>query len=104
MATTVGLTILLKSNDMITRIIKQKKHFEAPMPFTPVLIVGAGRSGTNALRDALTTLQDFKTWPCDEIDAIWRYGNLTVTHDELGVEHATPSIRNYIRKAFFRFH
>lgn len=42
----------------------------AHLPFTPVVIIGAGRSGTNALRDALTALPEFETWPCDEINPI----------------------------------
>ena len=70
--------------------------------FTPVVIIGAGRSGTNALRDALTKLPGFETWPCDEIDAIWRYGNSFVPHDELTTGHGTKFTRNYIRRAFVR--
>jgi hypothetical protein len=75
-----------------------RNHLE----FTPVIIIGAGRSGTNALRDSLSMLPGFRTWPCDEIDAIWRYGNLFVPHDELTAEHVTPYTRNYIRRAFIR--
>ena len=84
--------------------MKRRVDIEASMPFTPVLIVGAGRSGTNALRDALSSLHDFETWPCDEIDAIWRYGNLMVDNDEFGIERATPRVRKYIRNAFLRLY
>lgn len=73
-----------------------------PLPFTPVVIIGAGRSGTNALRDALTRLPDFGTWPCDEINPIWRHGNLDHPDDEFPREKATPPVRTYIRAAFRR--
>ena len=70
--------------------------------FTPVVIVGAGRSGTNALRDMLTRLPDFATWDCDEINPIWRHGNLSWPNDEIPAANATPRIRRFIRSAFER--
>ncbi|MAN76242.1 MAG: sulfotransferase [Rhizobiales bacterium] len=70
--------------------------------FTPVIIIGAGRSGTNALRDALTRLPDFSTWPCDEINPIWRHGNIDHPNDEIPPERATPGVRRSIRSAFHR--
>lgn len=72
------------------------------MPFLPVVIIGAARSGTNVLRDVLTRVQGFSTWPCDEINPIWRHGNLDLAHDEIPVERVTTSIRRSIRKAFFK--
>lgn len=72
------------------------------LPFTPIVIIGAGRSGTNVLRDALTRLAGFKTWPCDEINPIWRHGNLDWPDDEIPPERATPAVRHSIRKAFRR--
>lgn len=74
----------------------------APLPFTPLIIIGAGRSGTNALRDTLTRLPGFATWPCDEINPIWRYGNLDWPNDEIPPERATPAVRRSIRRAFWR--
>lgn len=71
-------------------------------PFTPVVIIGAGRSGTNALRDALTRLPGFKTWPCDEINPIWRHGNLDWPDDEIPPERAIAAVRQSIRNAFRR--
>lgn len=71
-------------------------------PFTPVVIIGAGRSGTNALRGALTQLPGFATWPCDEINPIWRHGNLDWPDDEIPRERATPAVRQSIRMAFLR--
>lgn len=70
--------------------------------YQPVVIIGAGRSGTNMLRDVLTKLPKFGTWPCDEINYIWRYGNARFPNDELCVDHATAPVKKYIRKAFLR--
>jgi|GEM_PF-5377703 len=72
------------------------------LPFTPLIIIGAPRSGTNALRDALTSLPDLATWPCDEINPIWRHGNLNSPHDALTPAQATPQVRRFIRRAFER--
>lgn len=65
-----------------------------------VIIVGAPRSGTNMLRDVLSGLPGFGTWPCDEINLIWKHGNRTVPSDELRPEHVTPSITAFHRAAF----
>lgn len=69
--------------------------------FTPIVVLGAGRSGTNMLRDALTALEGFETWPCDEINPIWRHGNIRWPNDEFPPERAARS-RDYIRGAFQR--
>ncbi|MFY0687790.1 MAG: sulfotransferase [Cyclobacteriaceae bacterium] len=67
---------------------------------SPIFIIGAGRSGTNILRDCLTATNHFITWPCDEINLIFRHGNVQFPHDEFGVEQAKPKVINYIRKQF----
>lgn len=74
-----------------------------PLPFTPLVIIGAGRSGTNILRDTLTSLDGFETWPCDEINPIWRHGNLFWPNDEIPVDRATPAIKKFIRTQFIKF-
>ena len=66
----------------------------------PVVIIGAGRSGTNILRDVLTSLDGFGSWPCDEINYIWRHGNVFFPSDELSADLATDRIRRYIRSSF----
>ena len=71
-----------------------------PFQFKPVVIIGAARSGTNALRDALNRLDRFGTWPCDEINPIWRHGNLEYPNDEIPRECAVPKVRKYIRSRF----
>lgn len=68
----------------------------------PVLVVGAGRSGTNLLRDVLCCFPGFATWPCDEINYIWRHGNRAAPTDELTAADARPEVVAYIRRAFDR--
>jgi hypothetical protein len=68
--------------------------------FQPIVIIGAPRSGTNMLRDVLTQLDEVSTWPCDEINYIWRHGNISNISDEFVRENATPRIKIYIRGAF----
>lgn len=68
--------------------------------YSPIIIIGAPRSGTNMLRDVLCHLNGFSTWPCDEINYIWRHGNLSYPSDQIPIERATPYIRSYIRKKF----
>lgn len=67
---------------------------------TDVIIVGAPRSGTNMLRDVLTSFDSVCTWPCDEINYIWRHGNVRYPSDEIPAQKATPAIKNYIRQRF----
>ena len=66
----------------------------------PVIILGAPRSGTNMLRDAVTSFKQCDTWPCDEINFIWRYKNANHPSDELQLTDLTLDIRQYIRKKF----
>lgn len=68
----------------------------------PVVIIGAARSGTNMLRDIITQLPGYGTWPCDEINLVWRHGNKAHPSDELLPVHATPNVKAYIRGAFDR--
>lgn len=77
-----------------------KQNKKSNFPFTPVVIIGAGRSGTNALRDSLTALDGFETWPCDEINAIWRHRNTSLPDDQFTSQHAHPAVKVFIRRAF----
>ena len=70
------------------------------MKHPPAVIIGAPRSGTNMLRDVLTGLPGFTTWPCDEINPVWRHGNRDHPSDELTAAHATPEVRAYIQGYF----
>ena len=64
-----------------------------------VIIVGAPRSGTNMLRDVLTSTPGVSTWPCDEINFVWKHGNLDIDHDELPVDRADLTA-GYLRGQF----
>ena len=70
--------------------------------YQPVVIIGAPRSGTNMLRDVLVQLPDTGTWPCDEINYIWRHGNIHFPSDEFDPDMATPSVAAYIQNQFAR--
>jgi len=65
-----------------------------------VVIIGAPRSGTNMLRDLLTYFDGVKTWPCDEINYIWRHGNVRYPSDEIPPDRASPAVIKYIRGHF----
>lgn len=66
----------------------------------PIIIIAAGRSGTKILRDMLCTHSKLVTWPCDEINPIWRYGSARYPTDELPPERATPKVKSYIHSKF----
>ena len=70
------------------------------MKSPPVIIIGAPRSGTNMLRDVLTSMEGLGTWPCDEINYIWRHGNVTHETDELSPQMATDPVKRYIDRQF----
>lgn len=70
------------------------------MDADPVIIIGAPRSGTNMLRDTLTSMSGLATWPCDEINYIWRHGNVRHPSDEFSPEQANSRIKQYIRAQF----
>ena len=65
-----------------------------------LVIIGAPRSGTNILRDVLTSLPDFGTWPCDEINFVWKHGNISYAYDDLGPEAVKKKTSEFVRKQF----
>lgn len=65
-----------------------------------VIIVGAPRSGTNVLRDVVASFDQAATWPCDEINLVWRHGNRDEPSDELTAEMARSDVRTYVRRQF----
>ena len=71
-----------------------------PLNHHPAVIVGAARSGTNLLRDLLCALPGVATWPCDEINYIWRHGHKDHPHDAFPAEMATPRVAKYVRARF----
>lgn len=67
---------------------------------TSVIIVGAPRSGTNMLRDVLCSLKGVATWPCDEINYLWRHGNVRHPSDEIPAALASGPVCEFMRKQF----
>lgn len=65
-----------------------------------LIVVGAPRSGTNMLRDVLARVPDFATWPCDEVNLLWRHGNRSHPSDELTVDQATPQVGSFMQQQF----
>jgi hypothetical protein len=70
------------------------------MNYQEIIIIGAPRSGTNMLRDILASFEGVATWPCDEINYIWRHGNVRYPSDEIPLGNSTLFIRNYINQRF----
>lgn len=70
------------------------------LDFTPIIIIGAGRSGTNMLRDALCKTPAFATWDCDEINPIWRHGNTKHPDDYFDEAQVSPEVTKYLRAKF----
>jgi hypothetical protein len=68
--------------------------------YMPLIIIGAARSGTNILREVLTRLPGVGTWPCDEINTIWRHRNAQLATDEFRPEDAGDDVCAFIRQAF----
>ncbi len=52
------------------------------------------------LRDVLVQIPGFGTWPCDEINYIWRHGNRGFATDEFTRAMATPQVKQFIRSKF----
>lgn len=73
------------------------------MSYQSLIIIGAPRSGTNMLRDVLCKFNGIGTWPCDEINYIWRHGNLKQATDEFTRENVRPEVKRFIRKEFDGF-
>lgn len=65
-----------------------------------VIIIGAPRSGTNMLRDILTSFDGVCTWPCDEINYIWRHGNVGYPSDEMPPSLVSRKVQKYIQEKF----
>lgn len=64
-----------------------------------VIIVGAPRSGTNMLRDVLTSTPGVSSWRCDEINFVWKHGNLDINHDEIPADRADRT-SGYLQEQF----
>ena len=65
-----------------------------------IFIVGAPRSGTNALRDLLCSFPSFITWPCDELNYAWKFSNRSYEFDDLEISDISLSLINYLHRLF----
>ena len=66
----------------------------------PLIVIGAGRSGTTLVRRALIQHKEVTSFEF-EMNALWKYGNEHVNHDMLNVnEHYSRKVSDYIQKAF----
>ncbi len=68
----------------------------------PLIVVGAGRSGTTMIREALMHHPHVAGFEF-EMNMMWRYGNALLDHDMLDPDrHLSPRKQTYIRAAFAR--
>ena len=74
----------------------------AELRATPVVLLGAARSGTKLLRDCLALDPRIAKVPHD-INYVWRLGNEELTHDELAPSDLTPQATVRIRGHLARF-
>ena len=66
----------------------------------PLIVVGAGRSGTTMIREALMQHKDVASFEF-EMNALWKYGNENIDHDMLNVkEHYSLAVSAYIENVF----
>ena len=68
--------------------------------YQQLFIIGAPRSGTNILRDILSSHSKINTWDCDEINLIWKYGNRENPYDDLDRNDLSDKSYNFIKKSF----
>jgi hypothetical protein len=52
------------------------------------------------LRDVLTSLEGVATWPCDEINFVWKHGNLSHPGDDLVPDQILPRTRHFVTAQF----
>lgn len=65
------------------------------LPYQPIVMIGAARSGTKIVRDLLAEHPDVDCVPYD-VNYIWRMGNEDVPHDEMTPDMVTPEVRDKI--------
>lgn len=68
----------------------------------PLILLGAARSGTKALRDSLSLASGVPAVPYD-IGYVWRYGNERDTSDAQQPAQATPRVRRFVRRFLGRY-
>ena len=71
--------------------------------YRPVIVLGAARSGTRIVRDAIAAHPAIVAVPHD-INFVWKYGNYHICHDGLTPKEVTPQSAAFIYNFFQRFH
>lgn len=69
--------------------------------YQPIILIGAGRSGTKIIRDVLGSHSDIDIVPFD-VNYIWRIGLNQAQNDAIGPDQLTPANRNRIIQQFNR--
>ena len=72
---------------------------DATYDYQPLILVGAGRSGTKILRDVLSTHPDIDSVPFD-VNYIWTIGNSKATDDLLTPDRLNTTNRSRIIQLF----
>lgn len=72
-----------------------------PYSFKPVIMIGAGRSGTKIIRDVIASHPMIDAVPFD-VNYIWKIGNQDVEHDKLEPHHLSDKIRETIISQFIK--
>lgn len=68
----------------------------------PLIVVGAGRSGTTLIREALTQHKDVASFEF-EMNALWKYRNEHIDHDMLSINsHYSAAVSDYIKNEFLK--
>jgi len=68
----------------------------------PVIIISVFRSGSNLVKDIVCSIPGYCTWQAENINFIWRHGNIFRDDDELSVNDASDDVVGYIRNKFDR--
>lgn len=68
--------------------------------YQAIIILGAPRSGTNALRDSICRIPGFSTWPCDELNYLWKYTNARYPYDDLSSSHFNEKVSSRVNSLF----
>ena len=71
-------------------------------PLEPIVLIGAARSGTKILRDALAVAIDIPQVPYD-VGYVWRYGNESCLHDALTPGDVRPRTRRLVEQFLGRY-
>ncbi len=75
---------------------------DTPALNSPVIILGAARSGTKLIRSILGVHPQLNIVPYD-INYVWTMGNYGLGHDELKPSDLKPEIREFVREFLGKF-